>query len=67
LGKVEQQHKKMIQQAKKKNKEVQKTITANREKTVKGSTADIMDRNALESFKVEDNSNNKLDLFMFSM
>jgi hypothetical protein len=57
----------MIQQAKKKNKEVQKTITANRDKTVKGSTADIMDRAALESFKVEDNQNNKLDLFMFSM
>jgi len=36
LGKVEQQHKKMIQQAKKKNKEVQKTITANREKNCEG-------------------------------
>ena len=34
---------------------------------MKGSTADKEDREALESFKVEDNVNNRLDLFMLSM
>ena len=66
LNKVENQHKKMIQTAKKQNKKIQQMIVSNKDKTVKGSSAEKEDREALESFKVTDSSDSKLDLFLFS-
>ena len=41
-------------------------IVSNKDKTVKGSSAEKEDREALESFKVTDSSDSKLDLFLFS-
>ena len=65
-SKVENQHKKMIQTAKKQNKKIQQMIVSNKDKTVKGSSAEKEDREALESFKVTDSADSKLDLFLFS-
>lgn len=45
---------------------MQGTILANKDKTVKGSVAEKEDREALESFHVDDSVNNKVDLFLFS-
>lgn len=39
---------------------------ANKDKTVKGSTADKEDREALESFSVDDSVHSKMNLFLFS-
>jgi hypothetical protein len=66
LTRVEQQHKKMMQHAKKANKRMQLAILANKDKTVKGSVADKEEREALESVKVNDDSDNKMDLFLLS-
>lgn len=64
--KIENVHKNTIKQAKKQNKKLQVSILANKDKTVKGSTADKEDREKLESFKVEDSTHNMMDLFLFS-
>jgi hypothetical protein len=56
----------MMQQAKRNNKKLQQSILANKEKTVKGSTADKEEREALESVKINDNTNNKTDLLLLS-
>jgi len=45
---------------------MQNAIVANKDKTVKGSQADQEDRQALESFKVVDDQDNKMDLLLFS-
>jgi len=66
LMKIENVHKNTIKQAKKQNKKLQVSILANKDKTVKGSTADKEDREKLESFKVEDSTHNMMDLFLFS-
>lgn len=66
LQHIENQHKKMIQQAKKNNKKLQQSILANRDVTVKGGLADKEEREALENVKINDNANNKLDLFLLS-
>jgi hypothetical protein len=66
MVRVEGQHKKMMQQAKKNNKKIQNSIIANKDKTVKGSVADKEEREALENVKVTDDSDNKMDLFLFS-
>lgn len=55
-----------MQQAKRNNKKLQQSILANKEKTVKGSTADKEEREALESVKINDNTNNKTDLLLLS-
>lgn len=39
---------------------------ANKDKTVKGSVGDKEDREALESFSVDDTVHSKMDLFLFS-
>jgi len=56
----------MIQQGKRQNRDMQKAIQAIQDNTVKGSSADKADRNALESFKVEDNKDSKMDFFLLS-
>jgi len=56
----------MMQHAKKANKRMQLAILANKDKTVKGSVADKEEREALESVKVNDDSDNKMDLFLLS-
>lgn len=66
ISKVEMQHKKMKILAQKQNRKMQAAIVANKDKTVKGSQADQEDRQALESFKVVDDQDNKMDLFLFS-
>jgi len=66
LSRVEGQHKKMMQQAKRNNKKMQMAILANKDKTVKGSTADKEEREALEGVKVPDNVDSKMDLFLLS-
>lgn len=42
-------------------------ILANKDKTVKGSVGEKEDKEALESFKVSDELDNKMNLFLFSM
>ena len=66
LLKVEGQHKNQIKQAKKQIKKIQQQILANKDKTVKGSVGDKEDREALESFCVDDSVHSKMDLFLFS-
>jgi hypothetical protein len=39
---------------------------ANKDKTLKGSLGEKEDREALETFKVDDNAYDKMDLFLFS-
>jgi len=39
---------------------------SNKTKSLKGSEADMEDRKKLENFKIDDNENNKMDLFLFS-
>ena len=39
---------------------------ANKDKTVKGSTGDKEDREALESFSIDDSVYSKMNLFLFS-
>ena len=56
----------MIKQAKRQNKKMQMMILANKDKTVKGSVGEKEDKEALESFKVSDQSDNKMNLFLFS-
>jgi len=56
----------MMQQAKRNNKKMQMAILANKDKTVKGSTADKEEREALESVKVKDDQDNKMDLILLS-
>lgn len=53
LTKLENEHKNNIKLAKKQNKKLQQYILSNKDSTVKGSTADKEDREALETFKVE--------------
>ena len=45
---------------------MQNAILANKDKTVKGSTADKEEREALESVKVKDDQDNKMDLILLS-
>lgn len=45
---------------------MQVQILANKDKTLKGSLGEKEDREALESFKVEDNTYDKMDLILFS-
>jgi len=45
---------------------MQAQILANKDKTLKGSLGEKEDREALESFRVEDNTYDKMDLFLFS-
>lgn len=66
LQKIEAQHKNQIKQAKKQNKKIQQQILANKDKTVKGSTGDKEDREALESFSIDDSVYSKMNLFLFS-
>lgn len=66
LRNIEIQHKNQIKHAKKANKKIQAQILANKDKTAKGSTGAVQDQKALESFKVEDATYNKMDLFLFS-
>ena len=66
LSKIETQHKNQTKFAKKANKKIQAIILANKDKTIKGSQAEKEERQALEQFKVEDNSYNKMDLFLLS-
>lgn len=56
----------MIQQAKRHNKKLQQSILANKDNTVKGGVADKEEREALENVKINDNADNKLDLFLLS-
>jgi len=56
----------MIKQAKRQNKKMQMMILANKDKTVKGSVGEKEDKEALESFKVSDQNDNKMNLFLFS-
>jgi len=63
---VEGSHKKMTQQAKRNNKKLQNNILSLKEKTVKGSTADKEEREALEKVKIHDNTDSKTDLFLLS-
>lgn len=55
-----------MQQAKRNNKKMQNAILANKDKTVKGSTADKEEREALESVKITDNTDSKMDMFLMS-
>ena len=45
---------------------MQTQILANKDKTIKGSIGEKEDREALESFKVDDNAYDKMNLFLFS-
>lgn len=65
LQKIETQHKKMKQNARKQNMKIQSEITSNT-KSIKGSEAELEDRKKLENFKVDDNVNNKMDMYLFS-
>ena len=56
----------MTKQAKNANKKLQYSIASNKEKTIKGSLADKEEREALESVKIKDNTDNKADLFLLS-
>ena len=66
MQKIEMNHKNQIKVAKRQNKKIQATILANKDKTLKGSLGEKEDREALESFKVDDNAYDKMDLFLFS-
>jgi len=66
LNRIETSHKKMMNQAKKNNKKMQQAILANKDKTVRGSTADKEEREALEGVKIADSTDNKLGLFLLS-
>lgn len=66
MNKIELNHKSQIKTAKRQNKKMQSIILANKDKTVKGSLGEKEDREALESFKVDDNAYDKLDLVLFS-
>jgi hypothetical protein len=66
MQKIELNYKSQIKVAKRQNEKIQAQILANRDKTVKGSLAEKEEREALESFKVDDNTYDKMDLFLFS-
>ena len=66
MNKIELNHKNQIKIAKRQNKKMQTHILANKDKTVKGSLGEKEDRETLESFKVEDNAYDKMDLMLFS-
>lgn len=55
----------MKQTARKQNTKIQNEILSKRE-NVKGTEEALEDRKKLENFKVEDNVNNRMDLFLFS-
>ena len=66
MAKIEGDYKNTIRLAKKQNKKLQSHILANKEKTAKGSIADIVDKEALEGAKVNDSNMSLTDLFLFS-
>jgi hypothetical protein len=66
FNRIEGQHKKMMQQAKKNNKKIQQVIMANKDKTVKGSLADKEEREALENVRVTDDQDNKMEFVLLS-
>ena len=66
MQKIELNHKSQIKTAKRQNKKMQQIILANKDKTLKGSLGEKEDREALESFKVDDNAYDKMDLILFS-
>lgn len=52
--------------ARKQNNKIQSEILKNQPQYLKGSEAELEDKKKLENYRVEDNTNNKMDLFLFS-